>query len=93
MNLLNALAIVDTKELMDDVDMEMLLSLMETVSFWENLKLNDPQHRFKWSFLRMMNKSIFKIVPEVSVVGNNFQKLSVRPYDGDNKGKWMDCDN
>jgi Ni/Fe-hydrogenase subunit HybB-like protein len=41
-NLLNALAIVDTKDLMDDAAMDMLSSLLETVSFWENLKLKEP---------------------------------------------------
>merc|ERR1719228_950195 len=41
MNLLNALAIVDTKELLDKVEMDMLFSLLGTVSFWENLSQND----------------------------------------------------
>ena len=33
MNLLNALAIADTKELLEDAEMEMLHSLLETISF------------------------------------------------------------
>ena len=46
MNLLNSLVIVDTIELMDAAEMEMLSSLLETVSFWENLKRGDPRKRF-----------------------------------------------
>ena len=52
MNLLNALAIMDTKELLEDVEMEMLYSLLETVAFWENLRKNDPHNRFDWSLLK-----------------------------------------
>ena len=54
MNLLNALAIVDTKKLMDDAEIEMLSSLLETVSFWENLKQGDPRKKFTLSFFSLI---------------------------------------
>merc|ERR1711862_341356 len=44
------LAIADTKELLEDTEMEMLHSLLETISFWENLKEGDTR-RLKRSLL------------------------------------------
>ena len=37
MNLLNALAVADAKEMLEDADMETLCSLLGTVAFWEKV--------------------------------------------------------
>ena len=51
MNLLNALAVADAKDMLEDADMEMLHSLLTTVAFWENIVHGDPEHRFSWSLV------------------------------------------
>ena len=75
MNLLNALAILDTEALLEDVEMEMLYSLLETVAFWENLRENDTHNKFTWSLLKKINNLItpliFKCVPNSSVLDDN----------------------
>jgi len=80
MNLLNALAIVDTNKLLEDVDTEMLHSFMETVSFWEILKSGDPEKKFKWSVLVPVLKRIpclFNILPNISILEDD--ALTFRP--------------
>lgn len=97
MNLLNALAIVDTRELMDDAEMEMLSSLLETVSFWENLKQEDPNKRFVWSLFSLMNvmRLLTVFVPDLSVfVADNEEPrknkvMTIRPYDKSNCQKYQ----
>lgn len=37
MNLLNALAVADAKEMLRDAEMEMLHTLLTTVAFWEKV--------------------------------------------------------
>ena len=68
MNLLNALAIADTKELLEDAEMEMLHSLLETISFWENLKEGDPHRRLTWSLFKVMNMRGFVrcLIPDLT---------------------------
>ena len=51
MNLLNALAVADAKEMLEDADMEMLHSLLRTVAFWEHLVAGDPHSRLPCSLL------------------------------------------
>ena len=53
MNLLNALAVADAKEMLEDADLEMLHSLLTTVAFWEKVVQGDPENRFRWSLLPM----------------------------------------
>ena len=43
MNLLNALAVADAKEMLEDADLEMLHSLLTTVAFWEKVLHGDPE--------------------------------------------------
>jgi len=71
MNLLNALAIMDTKELLEDVEIEMLHSLLETVAFWENLRKNDPYNKFEWSLLKTIK---YLIKPCSSVSDHDCEK-------------------
>merc|ERR1719422_2391714 len=81
MNLLNALAIVDTRELVEDAEMEMLFSLMETVSFWENLKQNDPHKRLPCSFLSMIKvrEYIGIFIPDMTGCSNK-KVIKIRPF-------------
>ena len=51
MNLLNALAVADAKEMLEDADLEMLHSLLTTVAFWEKVLHGDPENRLSWSLL------------------------------------------
>ena len=37
MNLLNALAVADAKEMLEDAEMETLYDLLTTVAFWEKV--------------------------------------------------------
>ena len=53
MNLLNALAVADAKEMLEDADLEMLHGLLTTVAFWEKVVQGDPENRFRWSLLPM----------------------------------------
>merc|ERR1719422_1266612 len=85
MNLLNALAIVDTRELVEDAEMEMLFSLMETVSFWENLKQNDPHNRLSMSFLSLIKarQALSCFIPDMTCCydGEDDDKvIKIRPF-------------
>ena len=87
MNLLNALAIADTKDLMDDAEMEMLSSLLETVS----------NKRFTLSILSMIpGKLLTSLVPDsVLVEDENDEKtnkvITIIPYDKSAKAKeWQE---
>jgi len=81
MNLLNALAIVDTRELLEDAEMETLYSLLETVSFWENLKANDPHKRLPCSFLSMIKvrEYIGIFIPDMTGCSNK-KVIKIRPF-------------
>ena len=54
MNLLYALAIVDTREQIDSVKNRELSSPQETVVFWEHLKDDDPHNKLSISFLSLI---------------------------------------
>ena len=51
MNLLNALAVADAKEMLEDADLEMLHGLLTTVAFWEKVVQGDPGNRLRWCLL------------------------------------------
>merc|ERR1711874_131645 len=81
MNLLNALAIVDTKELVEDAEMEMLSSLLETVSFWENLKENDPHNRLSKSILSKLKVRPYLsyLIPDLTCYSDD-KVIKIRPF-------------
>ena len=81
MNLLNALAIVDTKELVEDAEMEMLSSLLETVSFWENLKEKDPHNRLSKSFLSKLKVRPYLsyLIPDLACYSDD-KFIKIRPF-------------
>ena len=68
MNLLNALAVADAKEMLEDADLEMLHSLLTTVAFWEKVVHGDPENRLRWCLLpltRMVSSSWWPINPHI----------------------------
>ena len=68
MNLLNALAVADAKELLEDAEMEMLRSLLKTVSFWENLLHGDPDNRLEWSLLPLASLASSRLWPDPQIL-------------------------
>ena len=68
MNLLNALAVADAKEMLEDADLEMLHSLLTTVAFWEKVVHGNPENRLRWSLLplrRMVGSSWWPLSPDI----------------------------
>lgn len=76
MNLLNALAVADANEMLEDADMEMLHGLLVTVTFWENLVHGDPHNRFQWAVLPLSSLARLSWWPSpehIKVLPENFR--------------------
>ena len=82
MNLLNALAVADAKEMLEDADLEMLHSLLTTVAFWEKVVHGDPKNRLRWSLLplkRMVGSSWWPLNPNILSVLSSTPVLQFLP--------------
>ena len=82
MNLLNALAVADAKEMLEDADLEMLHSLLTTVAFWEKVVHGDPENRLRWGLLplsRMVGSAWWPLNPRILSVLSSSPHLRFLP--------------
>ena len=82
MNLLNALAVADAKEMLEDADLEMLHGLLTTVAFWEKVVQGDPENRLRWCLLplnKMVGSSWWPINPRILSVLSSTPLLQFLP--------------
>ena len=91
MNLLNALAVADAKEMLEDADMEMLHSLLRTVAFWENLVAGDPHARLPCSLLPLARMSAWCRLHS-SLAAISSPRLHLLPHHPTTWGEEFPCD-